>query len=387
MAAVSWPGTGTTAITRTLSEAVARGDVPGVVVAIVTRDGVAYLEAAGRQNVAGNVPMPKEAIFNIASMTKPITSIATMMLVEEGKLKLDDPVSKYLPAYADRPVIVRVKDDGTAETRPAKRAITIRHLLTHTSGIGYGFSSSTVSALQRGTMRPETELPLLFDPGDGWAYGASTRVLGDLIEKVSGEKLDAFLSRRILQPLGMSDTFYAVPADKMARVVSSHTRKDNALAERQPGPTAASGVAGDGGLYSTAGDYARFLQMLLNDGRAGSTRLLKADTVNTIFRNHMGRVTVARQETTNAALSLPFPTGAGEDGWGLGFQLSNPSKRGAFTRSPGSGTWAGIFNTHFWIDRRSDVAVIAMMQLLPFYDEKTMALLGAIEEQVYRHVQ
>jgi CubicO group peptidase (beta-lactamase class C family) len=284
-------------------------------------------------------------------------------------------------------VLVRIKEDGTFETRPAKRAITVRHLLTHTSGIGYGFSSPTVAAMQKGTMRPETELPLLFDPGDGWAYGASTRVLGELVARVSGEALDTFLARRILQPLGMRDTGYAVAASSMGRVVSSHTRTADGFTERQPGATASSGVAGDGGLYSTAGDYARFLQMLLNEGRTGSTRLLEADTVRTLFRNHTGRVVVQRQETTNRGLSLPFPEGAGRDTWGLGFQLSNPATKSQFRRDPGSGTWAGIFNTHFWIDPSKEVGVIAMMQLLPFYDEKAMALLGAIEEQVYRHLK
>ena len=387
MAAASWAPPGTSALTRTISEAVARGDVPGLVVAVVTREGIVYHEAAGRQNVARNVALAKDAIFNIASMTKPITSIATMMLVEEKKLALDDPVARHLPAYADRQVLVRVRADGTFETRPAKRPITIRHLLTHTSGLGYGFSSPTVTAMQKGTMRPETELPLLFDPGEGWAYGASTRVLGELVARVSGEPLDAFLARRILRPLGMQDTGYAVEASSMGRVVSSHTRAGEGFTERQPGAAASSAVAGDGGLYSTAGDYARFLQMLLNDGRAGSTRLLQADTVRTIFRSHTGRVAVQRQETTNRGLSLPFPDGAGRDTWGLGFQLSNPSTKQPFMRSPGSGTWAGIFNTHFWIDREKEVGVIAMMQLLPFYDEKAMALLAAIEEQVYRHLK
>jgi CubicO group peptidase (beta-lactamase class C family) len=372
------------ALSAYLRDAVTRGDVPGAVVAVVNKDGLVFHEAFGKLNVAGNVTMPKDAIFNIASMTKPVTSVAIMLLVDEGKLKIDDDVAKYLPKFKDPKVITKFNAaDGTYDTRPAKRPITIRHLLTHTSGIGYGFSSPTISAIQRQTMQNELDLPLLFDPGEGWAYGASTRVLGDVVEKVSGQRIDAFMEARIFKPLGMNDTAYTVPKDKYARVVTTHTRADGKLTERPVPATVTSNVAGDGGLYSTAADYGLFLRMLLNGGQLGDARILKAGTVRTMFSNHTGNVVVETQQATGP-ISKSFPLGAGEDKWGLGFQLAMPKARKANTRSQGSGTWAGIFNTHFWIDPQKEVAVIAMMQLLPFYDDQAMAVLGGIEERVYK---
>lgn len=378
-------------LTAYLRDVTARGAVPGVVVAVVDRGGVVYQEAFGRMNAAKKVPMAKDTIFNIASMTKPVTSVAIMMLVDEGRLKLDDDVAKYLPKYKDPQVITGFNAaDATYQTRPAKRPITVRHLLTHTSGIGYGFSSPIVAAIQQKALREkrppvgELDLPLLFDPGDSWAYGASTRVLGTLVETVSGQKLDAFLESRLLRPLGMHDTSYVVAADKVGRVVTNSTRTNGTLVEG-PAPTAPrSNVQGDGGLFSTAGDYAQFVKMLLNDGRAGSTRILSPRSARTMFDNHSGRVVLPLQTSTNQGLSRDFPLGAGEDAWGLGFQLSRPRVKKANTRAAGSGTWAGIFNTHFWIDRDRDVGVIVMMQLLPFYDEEAMKVLAGVEAIVYR---
>jgi methyl acetate hydrolase len=387
-AAPSIPAQGAAALTDFLRSATSRGDVPGVVVAVVGRDGVLYHEAFGTMNAAKQVPMAKDAIFNIASMTKPVTSVAIMMLVEEGRLSLDDDVSKYLPKFA-KPLVLSTfnQADASYETRPAARPITIRHLLTHTSGIGYGFASPIVAALQQKTMQTELDLPLLFNPGESWAYGASTRVLGQVVEAISGLKLDAFLDSRILRPLGMSDTMYAVPAGKYARVVTTHQRTDGGIVERPLAPTLPANVAGDGGLYSTAGDYSRFVQMLLDGGQLGATRILKERTVRTMFQSHTGSVVVQPQPTTNPSLSKPFPRGAGEDTWGLGFQLSNPKTRTPDTRSPGSGTWAGIFNTHFWVDPKKEIGVVVMMQLLPFYDDQAMNVLSGVEQRVYRNLK
>jgi CubicO group peptidase (beta-lactamase class C family) len=379
---------GAAALTGFLQEATARNDVPGVVVAVVGKDGPLYHEAFGKMSTAKNAAMAKDTIFNIASMTKAVTSVAVMMLVEQGKLKLDDDVAKYLPTYKDPQVIANFNNaDGSYQTRPAKRPITVRHLLTHTSGIGYGFASATVAAVQRRTMLNEVDMPLLFDPGDGWAYGASTRVLGTLVEAVSGQKIDAFLESRILHPLGMHDTTYTVPQSKYSRVVAVNAKANGAYAERPVAATIPANIAGDGGLYSTAGDYAQFVRMLLNDGRAGSARLLSGNTVKTMFQNHTGNVVVALQRSTNPALSKDFPFGAGEDNWGLGFELARPKVKKANTRSNGSGTWAGIFNTHFWIDRDKDVGVVVMMQTLPFYDEAAMRVLAGVEEIVYRNLK
>ncbi len=381
------PPQGTAAISAVLKDATDRGDVPGVVVAVVNKEGVLYNEAFGKRSTLSNTAMTKDTIFNMASMTKPVTSVAIMMLVDEGKLTLDDDVAKYLPKWKNPQVVSTFNAaDGSVELRPAKRPITIRHLLTHTSGIGYGFSSPTLTKIMARTKQNELDSPLLFDPGESWAYGASTRVLGHVVEAISGQTIDVFLDSRILKPLGMNDTSYLVPTTKYSRVVAVNAReKDGTFVERPMPATLPATVQGDGGLYGTASDYGQFLRMLLNGGRLGSTRILSEKSAKTIFENHMGKVVVQPQESANQSLSRNFPVGAGKDQWGLGFQLA--AEKQANRRSPGSGTWAGIFNTHFFIDPSREIGVIVMMQTLPFYDEASMKVYAGVEEAVYQNLK
>jgi CubicO group peptidase (beta-lactamase class C family) len=381
------PEQGTAALSKYLTDATARGDVPGVVVTVVSKDGVLYNEAFGKQSTLNNTAMGRDTIFNIASMTKAVTSAAIMILVDEGKLKLDDDVAKYLPKYKNPLVISKFNGaDGSYETRPAKGPITIRHLLTHTSGIGYGFSSQAVSVLTQKTMQSELDLPLLFEPGTSWAYGASTRVLGHVVEAISGQKIDAFLDARILKPLGMNDTGYSVPQSKHSRVVAVNNRgNDGRFTEQRVAATVSSPVQGDGGLYSTASDYGLFIRMLLNRGQLGQTRVLSTRSARTMFDNHTGDVVVQPQLSTAPALSRNFPTGAGADKWGLGFQLARAKRPNM--RTPGSGTWAGIFNTHFFIDPSREIGVVVMMQTLPFYDEASMRVYAGVEELVYKNLK
>jgi len=386
-AAPNIPAQGTAALSSFLKEATDRGDVPGVVVAVVNKDGVVYHEAFGRSRTLTSTPMTKDTIFNMASMTKPVTSVAIMMLVEDGKLKLDDEVAKYLPKYKDPLVISKFNEaDSTYETRPAKRPITIRHLLTHTSGIGYGFASPTLTKIMAKTGKTELDLPLLFDPGESWAYGASTRVLGNVVEVISGQKIDAFLESRILGPLGMHDTSYLVPPSKYPRVVAVNARDaEGKFVERPMPATLTAQVAGDGGLYGTAGDYGLFLRMLLNRGKLGDTRILSEKSVKTMLESQTGKVVVQPQESANLAVSRNFPLGAGKDHWGLGFQLA--AETAPNRRTPGSGTWAGIFNTHFFVDPSREIGVVVMMQTLPFYDEAAMKVYAGVEEAVYRNLK
>ncbi len=379
---------GASAIGTFLKSAIARGDVPGVVVLVTAPDRVLYHEAFGKMSLGQGTEMQKDSIFNIASMTKAVTSAGVMMLIDEGKLSLDDEVSKYLPAYKSRQVISKVDlAAGTFETKPATRPITIRQLLTHTSGIGYSWSDPGLALIQKKTGAADLDLPLVHEPGEKWTYGASTRVLGHVIEKISGQGIDAFLEARILGPLGMRDTGYAVPAAKHARVVTRNQKADGKITEiPNPNPIPAT-VRGDGGLYSTAADYARFVQMILNHGQLGGVRLLKEQTVRQMERNQTGSVKVRLQPTAEPLRSKPSPLGAGEDVWGLGFQLAAPAKPEANMRRPGSMNWAGINNTFYWIDPQQQIGVIVMMQVLPFYDDAAIGILQGTEKLVYQHVR
>jgi CubicO group peptidase (beta-lactamase class C family) len=352
---------------------------------VVDADGTLYTGAFGRQDAANDVPMATDTIFRIASMTKPVTSVAVMMLVQEGDIGLDDPVANYLPAFEGKEVIDTFNAaDKTYTTRPAAGPITIRHLLTHTSGLGYAFSNHTLAVLASSEPGGSVaSLPLLHDPGTRWTYGESTRVLGSLVEEVSGQPLDEFLSERIFVPLGMSDTFYTVPAAKTARVTTVHRTTPEGLVETPNTPEITSPVFGDGGLSSTAADYGKFIQLFLNDGRApNGVRLLSEATVRLMGQNHTGSVRVELQPAAIPALSEPFPLGAGRDTYGLGFQITGEHSD-LFTRSPGSMSWAGIFNTEFWIDPRRGIGGVLLMQYLPFYDAAAIATLQGFEHRVY----
>jgi methyl acetate hydrolase len=381
----------TAALSKQLASSVERGDTPGVVALVVDRTGVLYEGAAGKLDVGHNIPMPVDAIFNIASMTKPVTSVAIMMLLEEGKLRLDDPVSKYLTGFDNLQVITKFNEqDGTYETRPAKRAMTVRHLLAHTSGIGYAFCNPIVARLQRGNQKSEWEIPLLSDPGEKWNYSASTRVLGLIVEKITGTPLEAWYQERIFKPLGMVDTSWAVAADKQSRVASIHSRATGTLQE-QPGATIPSTPTppfrGDGGLYSTVRDYGQFMRMLLNGGQLGGTRILTESSVKMMGQNQIGSIFVEEQPAADPLRTKPFPLGAGHDKFGLGFQVASKDDRYATYRSPGSLSWAGIFNTEFWIDQERHIAGVQMMQVLPFYDDGAIRTLRDFEALVYQNLR
>jgi methyl acetate hydrolase len=388
------PSAGTAALAKQLESSVERGDTPGVVAMVVNKEGEIFSDAAGSFDVAGKKPMPLDAIFNIASMTKPVTSVAIMMLMEEGKLTLDDPVSKYLPVFAKLQVLDTFNAvDGTYTSHPAKKVMTVRHLLTHTSGLGYSFSSPVLAKLQGPGIsppKPEWEYPLLHEPGEKWTYGASTRILGLIVEKITGEQLENHYQRRIFKPLGMNDTSWAVAAEKQSRVPTSHRRVNGKWEEqpRQPLPsTPAVPQRGDGGLYSTVHDYGLFLRMLLNGGKLGTVQILKPASVKLMGENHIGSVVVSEQPVGIEALTRPFPLGAGHDKFGLGFQLASNDPSGAGYRSPGSMSWAGLFNTEFWWDPKQGIGGIVMMQVLPFYDDGAIRTLREFEALLYKQLQ
>jgi methyl acetate hydrolase len=384
------PQKGVAEIDAIFQRAIQQGTVPGVVAIVASKNQILYHSAFGLQDVGKNKPMQKESIFRIASMTKPVTSAAILMLVEQGKLRLDDPVSKYLPEFAGREVVANFNPaDGTLTTRKAAGDVLIRHLLSNTSGLAYGFSNAMVTPLQQKTGKQPEDLPLLYDPGTKWTYSGSTKVLGRVIERLSGTSLDRFLGENFLKPLGMNDTSYAVPADKTARVVTTHSRATGRLVETPNPATIASPVQGDGGLNSTAADYIKFLQMFLNDGKVQGKALLSKNSIEAMTKNQIGSVVVDTQPAVLPNLARSFPVGpsAGRDKFGFGFELTASNKENTNLRSAGSYTWAGIFNTHFWVDPKREIAGVLMIQELPFYDDATMKVYQDFEEALGKNLR
>ena len=380
------------AIDTYLTDAVEQTRIPGLVALVTNAEGELYRGAFGLADVARGRAMSDDAIFNIASMTKPITSFVVMTLIEQGRLRLDDPIADHLPDVVPTEVFASF-DPATKRftSRPAVRPVTIRHLLSNTSGLGYPFSNETLFALI-GTAIPSpsvTSYPLLFDPGTRWAYGESTRVLGSMIEAVTGQGLYESYSARVFSRLGMDDTSWLVPEAKLSRVVTRHETEGGVLVEI-PNPTSgALGGAprGDGGLYSTAPDYAKFLRLLLSGGTAADgSRLLGADAVARMGENHIGDLHVELQPAANPARTRPFPVNAGRDVFGLGFQITMVSDDPEL-RSPGSMSWAGINNTQFWIDPARGIGAVLMMQYLPFYDETALDVLQSFERLVNRSLE
>jgi methyl acetate hydrolase len=382
---------GSAAIDTSLRGAVERKDVPGVVALITDRERVLYQSAFGVADVATGRPLTSDALFRIASMTKPVTSVALMQLVEQGRIALDDPAEKYLPELAGLKVIESFDaTTGDYRLRPASRAPTVKHFLAHTSGLAYPFTS----AIWRDFKPRNGETfpfggPLLFDPGDRWHYSTSTDVVGKLVEAVSGQKLEDYFREHIFVPLKMNDTSYNVPEAKGPRLVAQQLRAgdrmDGAieLQKPQPGLTIAAPIGG-GGLASTADDYGRFMRMLLNGGALDEARVLKPETVALMGQNHIGAVSVP-------ALKSALPRSAdftfiadGRDKWGLGFLITADQVQGK--RSPGSLSWGGINNTFFWIDPTRGIAGVIMMQYLPFADAKALAVYDAFERGAYQLV-
>ncbi len=377
------------ALDEKLSAAVARGDVPGLVVMAATRDRVIYSGVFGKAEVGRERPMTADAIFRIASMTKPVTSVAAMQLFEQGRFALDDPAEKYLPELANLSVFESFDAaTGAYRVRPAATKVTIRNLFTHTSGLAYGFTS----AIDRDFKPREGEKyaagPLLFEPGTDWMYGTSVDWLGRLVETLSGKSLEDYFRERIFTPLGMADTFYNVPEARQARRVTVHQRKDgraDAPPIEQPNqpqrPSTTFG--GGGGLWSTAADYIRFERMILNGGTLDGVRILSAASVALMSRNQIGAVGVHALKTAQPDRSMDFTfVDDGKDKWGLGFLITTAHVAGK--RSAGSLSWGGIDNTYFWIDPARGIAGVALMQLLPFADTKALAIYDTFERGVYQ---
>lgn len=375
------------ALDAVLTAGVQQRWAPGVVAIVVDKERVVYLGAAGQMNVKGRKAMRTDAVFRIASMTKPVTAVAIMMLQEKGKLSVEDPVAAYLPAFANVTVIDTFDAKSGAYTaRKPSQTLRIRHLLSNTSGFGYAFSSPMLKAIRDRSGKATEQLPMLHEPGSQWTYGMSAKLLGQIVEKISGVGLDQFFNTGIFQPLGLKDTFYLVPASKLSRVATVNHRNGNGGFAETPNPSSlGSRAAGDGGLFSTAADYATFLQMLLNEGKAGESTLLQPESVRAMIANQIGDVFVQTQQSTDPAQSKPFPFGAGRDKFGFAFQIAGINEGNPDLRSPGSYSWSGSDNTHFWVDPIRGIAVVVMMQTTPFYDDGAMKMVEEFERAVGQH--
>jgi CubicO group peptidase (beta-lactamase class C family) len=350
-----------------LQKLVDEGKIAGAVALVARQGKVAYLESIGYRDLANKTPMTDDTIFAIASMTKPITCVAVMTLVEQGKLGLDDPVAKYLPELKDLRVLGDAKDDAeaTIATVPAKRPVTVRDLLSHTSGFSYGGLLSSNARLDRTYAKAEVngrrfktiaeqverlgQVALAHQPGEGWTYGYSHDVLGRLIEVVSGQSFDKYLQERIFNPLDMHDTSFQVPESKWDRVATIY-RADDAgkLVPLPKNFGSATFFSGGGGLFSTARDYARFAQMLQNGGELEGARIIKQETIDQMTTNQIGKLSAF-----------------GVMKYGLGFGLVQTAGRGADKPILSRYLWGGLYSTNFWIDPRNEVVAVIMTQVLP----------------------
>jgi methyl acetate hydrolase len=378
----------TAAIDQALRGAVERKDVPGVVALVTNRKGVVYQGAFGVADVATGRALTNDAMFRIASMTKAITGTAAMQLIEQGKFALEDPVEKYLPEMAKLPVFDSFDaKTGNYHLHLTSKPITVRHILTHTSGLGYPFTSATLRDFKPRAGESYPDGPLLFEPGEKWVYGTSIDIVGRLVEKLSGQKLEDYFRQHIFNPLKMPDTSYNVPQEKAARMVAAQQRDG----ERMDGPIVKAAMQppltipqpiGGGGLASTASDYGRFVRMLLNGGELDGARVLKAETVALMGQNHIGAVSVPALKTA-LPRSADFTFIAdGRDKWGLSFLITTDQVPGK--RSPGSLSWGGINNTYFWVDPSKGIAGVILMQYLPFADAKALAVYDAFERATYK---
>jgi len=368
-----------------IKEAVEKKQIPGASALIARNGKVIFSTSVGLQDAEAKVPLTEATIHRIASMTKPITSVAAMILIEDGKLNPNDPLSKFVPEFKEMKVLVPNKDGTSFELVKAKRDITIHHLLTHTSGITYGLVNKPfVSKMYHeagvcdGIVEAQSSLgdnvrkiakqPLVCQPGEAWEYGLNTDVLGYVVEVVSGKSLEEFCRERIFGPLKMNDTCFALPKDKQSKLSALYSKGADKTITRVGNAPITNGTfsysatypthegntycSGGGGLVSTLGDYFRFCQMMLNHGELDGVRILKPETVDRMTQNQIGD------------LSIMFP-GAGAFGYGYGVLTEKSKEQTKDPAGVGTYMWAGAFGTWFWIDPKNQLIGVFMTQVSP----------------------
>jgi CubicO group peptidase (beta-lactamase class C family) len=373
----------TSAIAEGLRRAAESGDVPGVAAAAATADGVIFEGAFGKRSIATGAPMTADTVVLIASMTKAVTAACAMQQVERGKLSLDGDLGAIVPELARVQVLEGFDTDGRPRLRAPKRAITLRHLLTHTAGYSYDMWNGDIVRYLEQTGTPgifscknaALLLPLIADPGEKWEYGISIDWAGKAVEAASGQKLDSYMQENLFGPLAMADTAFKIGDAQRRRLAGMHARTPDGLVSiDMEVPQNPEFHMGGGGLYSTVGDYLKFTQMILHGGKLNGVQVLRPETVATMSRNAMGDLVCNPMKTSvpSATNDVDFVAGMK---WGLSFMI-NPA--------PGSLAWAGLANSYYWIDPARKVTGVFATQILPFYDAKAVAAFEGFERAVYQ---
>ena len=362
--------------------------LPGMVTMVARHGKVVSFEKFGLMDI--NQPMQSDAIFRIASMTKPITSVAVMMLYEEGFFQLDDPIAKYIPEFQDLKVFTK-KDINGIHSEDQKKPMTIRNLLTHTSGLASGMEDSPVDSMYReaglsdGTLKNMVQkldgIPLKYQPGTRWQYGRSTDVLGYLVEVVSGKSLDVFLKEKIFIPLKMTDTDYSVPEQKLNRVSKVYGAGKNGIEiinnlEINHVSPPVKFISGNGGLLTTASDYMIFSQMLLNKGIYHGVRILQSKSVDLMTSNQISSVIMPDDDFLGRLMKGM--------GYGFGVAIVEDSGKSNTSGSKGSYWWTGSANTYFYIDPKKDLILILMTQFVPNFQ---YPVFKEFKEIVYKAIE
>lgn len=377
---------------QVLERAVDAGDVVGVVAVAADDRGTIYQGAYGRRAADADAPMTVDTVVWIASMTKAITSVAAMQLVEQGQITLDEPLSNHVPEVSDVQVLDGFDKAGTPKLRPPRRQVTLRHLLTHTAGFTYDIWNPDMIRYQAHTAIPgitecrkvTLSTPLVFDPGERWEYGINIDWVGQTVERLSGQRLEEYFREHIFAPLGMRDSGFVIGADQRQRLASMHARRaDGSLEviafemEQEP-----EFYMGGGGLYSTGPDYLRFLRMLLGDGQLDGARVLAADTVAQMSHNQIGELNIGllKSEVPGSSNDAEFFPGMPKK-WGLGYMIT--TLEAPTGRSAGSVAWAGLANTYYWLDPNKRITGVILTQILPFADPAALGVFERFERAIY----
>lgn len=375
-----------------LNDGIRQGAAPGAVAIVVDRNGVVWEGAAGERVIGSGIEMTTDTVGSIFSMTKAITGAAAMQLVEQGKFDLDAPAGNICPWLNGVQVLAGFDDDGQPITRAPKSAVTLRNLLTHTSGFVYEIWNANEARWRELTGTPSLftlenaslRTPLAFDPGTRWEYGTGIDWTGKMVEQVSGMTLGEYFAANLTGPLDMTDTAFTHSPSMLSRAAGLHARMpDGSLVPMElPAPENPEFEMGGGGLQATMRDYGKFIRMILNDGELDGTRVLRADTVAMMSQNHIGALRVKELTTVAPQFSNSAEFFPGEPkSWGLTFQINETAIDTG--RPAGTLMWAGLANSFFWIDRQHGVGGAYLSQILPFGDEKSLNLFLDLERAVY----